>query len=190
MERGRFARIAVSVDAETAINKTGEPGLWCPLTVPSDFAQFFADHHGPVTIALRAVTGDLDRAAEATDEAFARAAARWERVRSMRNPAGWAYRVACNEVRRSGRRQGRERQVVEQHRSLTVHHDLEPDPDLWRAVSGLPVRQREAVVLRYVLGFTQREIAKTMRIAEGTVAATLNSARTALRQTLDEVPHV
>jgi RNA polymerase sigma factor (sigma-70 family) len=160
------------------------------LSVPSDFAEFFAAHHGPVTSALSAVTGDVDRASDATNEAFVRAAARWERVRRMKNPVGWTYRVAQNDLRRAGRRRTREREITEREQPLTMHHDVVPDLDLWRAVKRLPDRQREAIALRYVLGFTQHEVAEAMGIADGTAAATLTDARSALRRLLDEVPHV
>ncbi len=158
--------------------------------MPPDFAAFFADHHGPVTSALGAVTGDADCAADASNEAFARAAARWERVRRMKNPVGWTYRVARNELRRAGRRRTREREIGKREDPLAVHHDLVPDLDLWSAVTRLPDRQREAIALRYVLGFTQHEVAEAMGIADGTAAATLTDARTALRLLLEEVPHV
>ena len=50
-------------------------------------------------------------------------------------------------------------------------------PDVWDALASLPLRQRQALALRYLLGMTQAEVANAMGVARGTAAATLHSAR-------------
>jgi RNA polymerase sigma factor (sigma-70 family) len=52
--------------------------------------------------------------------------------------------------------------------------------DVERALSSLPRRQREAVVLRYYLQLDTREVASTLGVEEGTVKSTLFRARAAL----------
>jgi RNA polymerase sigma-70 factor (ECF subfamily) len=51
-----------------------------------------------------------------------------------------------------------------------------PTGELWLLVSVLPDRQRQAVLLRHVGQLTEVEIAAVMRVARGTVSATLRSA--------------
>jgi RNA polymerase sigma factor (sigma-70 family) len=56
------------------------------------------------------------------------------------------------------------------------------------ALAALPERQRLVLFLRYYADLDYATIAATLEIAEGTVAATLSSARAALRESLEEVP--
>lgn len=58
----------------------------------------------------------------------------------------------------------------------------EPAVELWREVSRLPPRQKTAVILRYIGGLTEAQVAHVMGVAAGTVAASLSTARSALRR--------
>jgi RNA polymerase sigma factor (sigma-70 family) len=55
------------------------------------------------------------------------------------------------------------------------------------AVRRLPDRQRDALFLRFYLGFDYAAIAEALAIEIGTVSATLHSARAALARHLQEV---
>jgi RNA polymerase sigma factor (sigma-70 family) len=54
------------------------------------------------------------------------------------------------------------------------------------AVAALPERQRLALFLRYYADLDYASIAAALGVAEGTVAATLNAAHKALRESLKE----
>jgi DNA-directed RNA polymerase specialized sigma24 family protein len=58
------------------------------------FDAFYRRHAQPLRQALCLALGDVDLGTEATDEAMARACARWDEVATYANPPGWAYRVA------------------------------------------------------------------------------------------------
>src|SRR5687767_12579604 len=77
------------------------------------FETWYVSEHPRVLAALTWVAGDPDVAADATDEAFARAYADWRRVERMASPGGWVYRVALNVVRRRMRRAAFEQRRVE-----------------------------------------------------------------------------
>lgn len=121
---------------------------------------------------------------EATDEAFARALARWDTVAAMTSPTGWVHRVGLNVVRRQLRRHLLER------RALRLLGRREPEVpasgEVWELVRELPLRQRTAVVLRYVAEMTEAEIAGVMRVQRGTVASTLHDARRRLGELLTD----
>jgi len=53
--------------------------------------------------------------------------------------------------------------------------------DVWRAVRALPLRQQQAVVLRYRADLSTEEIAAAMGCDSGTVRTHLARAREALR---------
>lgn len=148
-----------------------------------DFEPWYRQEHRRVLATCLAFAGDLDAASEATDEAFTRAFERWDRVSLMARPGGWVQMVALNCLRRNLRRRRFERLVV--HGARTPLVDELPDADLWKLVQALPLRQREAVVLRYVHDLPEDSIAEHMGITRSTVAATLRAARSRLDRLLN-----
>ena len=152
-----------------------------------DFERWYEREHPRVLAAMTLVAGDIDVARDATDEAFARALDKWERVSAMARAGGWTYRVALNLVRRRMRRAALERRLLaRQPAPLTLP---EPAMELWHLVRSLPERQRRAVVLRYVADLPEAEIAEAMGVARGTVAATLAVARTRLASMVTDAPN-
>jgi RNA polymerase sigma-70 factor (ECF subfamily) len=136
------------------------------------------------------VTGDVHRAADATDEAFVRALERWNRVSRCASPLAWTMRVAIN----VGRRQARRRNIE----ALALRRQV-PRGDVpaaageaWAAVADLPPRQREIVVLRYVADLPETEIATALGVGRSTVSDCLTDARRALARMINEpeLPHV
>lgn len=151
------------------------------------FEDFFAEHYGSVLRSLRLVVVDLGRAEDLAQEAFARAWSRWRTVSSMDRPLAWVYVVAINAERRRWRR--------ERTRPASWSQDMtDPDPAghvlvavrLREALGALPVRQRTAIVLRYLVDLTVVDVAAAMGCAEGTVKATLHHALHALRVDLED----
>jgi RNA polymerase sigma-70 factor (ECF subfamily) len=141
----------------------------------AEFEEWYRTHHAGVVTSLLLVSGNVDLARDAVDEAFTRAFARWDRVRKMDSPTGWTYRVAFNALRRAQRRAAVEGRLLARHRPAP---DVPPPASgAWHLVRSLPVRQRTAVVLRYVADLTEGDIATAMGVTRGTVSSTLADAR-------------
>ncbi len=149
----------------------------------ADFPDWYRGERPRVLAALSMLSGDRDAAAEATDEAFARAFAHWGRVERMDSPGGWTYRVALNALRTTLRKRGR---TARAHASGGPRYAPEVDLDLWEVVRALPDRQRLAVVLRYVADLPEAEIARAMGVRRGTVSSTLAAAKARLAAQLRE----
>jgi RNA polymerase sigma-70 factor (ECF subfamily) len=151
------------------------------------FEPWYLREHPKVVAALTWVAGDAHIAADAADEAFARAYADWRKVGQMASPGGWVYRVALNVVRRRTRRAALERRAVEPPAEVAQVVDRE----IWTVVQQLPERQRVAVVLRYLLDLPEQQVAMAMGISRGTVASALAAARRRLAAWLtdEEVAH-
>ena len=150
-----------------------------------EFETWYRREHPYVVNSLFLMCGSVHTASDAADEAFIRAAARWERVSTMESPRAWVFRVAVNLVRREHRRNRREsaayaRLNPERHGGVLVL----PDPQVWAAVNGLPDRQRETVVLRYVADMTEVDIANVLGVARGTVSSNLTRGLSTLRAAL------
>jgi RNA polymerase sigma-70 factor (ECF subfamily) len=154
----------------------------------SEFEDWYAGHYRRLVATMYLVSGDRARAAEAVDEACARAFERWSRVRAMESPAGWTLVVARNALRTAQRSE--KRRITAHRRAETSQSAPPPDMHLevWDAVRRLPRRQREVIALRYLGDLREREIADILSIAPGTVARALHDARQALAEALYESP--
>lgn len=150
------------------------------------FAAWYEREAPGLCASLTVALADPVLAEEVAAEAFARAWADWQKVRRMSSPVGWVYRVALNEARSGFRRVRRERRATARAVASVSPAPLEPNNALWEAVRGLPPRARTAIALRYVADMPEAEIARSMRVARGTVAATLFSARRQLAEALGD----
>lgn len=157
-----------------------------PVDSPEDFAAFYRMEVDRVYRALAVTLGDWSLAREATDEAMARAYARWGRVSRCDNPGGWVFRVGLNWATSWWRKVHRERPLPETEPGATGALSA-PDPVGVTALSALDRLsrpQRAVVVCRVLLGMSTLETAAALGIAEGTVKSRLARALTALRQTM------
>lgn len=116
-------------------------------------------------------------AEEAVQEAFARAYPRWGTIETPDAYMRTAVINACRKVQRRRRLVGRTPQPAVEHAELGADHVAD-------AVRGLPTPMKEAVVLRYYLQLSDAEIARTLKIAIGTVKSSLHRARQQLRKEL------
>lgn len=152
-----------------------------------DFDQFFRDHHQRLIACGLAVSGDRERACEAAQEALSRAYRDWGHVHALANPAAWVRRVLVNVLIDDGRKRRRERDFIERSRPVDSTPATDPTRTvLLRAIRALPERQRIAVVLHYLDDLPVAEVADIMSVAEGTVKATLFTARATLAIALQE----
>src|SRR5262245_30012722 len=106
--------------------------------------------------AVRLFCGDAAVAEDATQEAFARALARWRRIGSQPWTAGWVTTTALNVARRSLRRRPTPAPDAAPDR------DRDAELDLVAEVRRLPSRQQEAVALHYLLDLAVADVAAAM----------------------------
>ena len=137
-----------------------------------DFEQFYGTNRDRLVATLRSTISDLDVCSSAVDEAMTRAFARWNRIGSSPEPAAWVFVTARNVARRQLKRRRR----TTTSGSLTEAATPAPAGETWLVVADLPPRQREAVVLRHLLGLTERGVAEAMDVTRGTVSSTLRDA--------------
>jgi RNA polymerase sigma factor (sigma-70 family) len=150
--------------------------------VQPHFADWYERSHGRVLATIVVTTGRPSLASEATDEAFARALARWERVSAMGSPIGWVIRVAHNYARRSIRRAAMEQSFFRKQRPLETIDG--PAGEAWDLVRALAPQQRMVITLRYVADLPESEIARIMGLRRGTVSAHHHAAIQGLRARL------
>lgn len=149
------------------------------MTSDPGFEPFYEKEVGRVFSAVFLLCRNRAVAEDATQEAFARALERWDRLSEAPWAGAWVTTTALNLARRSLRRR--------------LVGTMTPDPPpadetvaLWSAVARLPRRQQEAVILHYRMGIPAHEISEVMGCQPGTVRMHLAHARAALREALKE----
>jgi len=138
----------------------------------------FAEYHRVANAVLR----DPEAARDAVQEAFATAVRKRASFRGEGPLDAWLWRavVNCslNQVRRP---------TPPPSPADATFEPATRDEDVRSALSDLSERQRLTLFLRYYADLDYRTIASVLDVTEGTVGATLNAARRALRCRFEEV---
>ena len=152
------------------------------------FDAFFRLNYRPVLICVFGLT-EPGLAEDVTQEAFFAASQHWDEVGELENPGAWVRRVAINRAASAYRRRLAEARAVLRisgRRHVVVPQMSEPAEEVWRAVRSLPRRQREAIVLCLVAGYSRLEAAELMSVSVETVKTHLERGRQALAEILKE----
>ncbi len=155
------------------------------FTVQMDFSRFFEDAAPGLLRLCYLATLDVEAAADAAQEAMARAWRDWVRISAEgSDPGAWTRTVALNLCRDRWRRA----KVADAHRpeGPAPRADDLPDIDLHRALAGLTERQREAVVLRYWVDLDLAGVALAMDVSVGSVKQHLARAHRHLAAVLGD----
>ena len=153
-----------------------------------EFEELYTSTFGRLVGQLFLVTGDLHEAEEVVQEAFTRAAGRWQRLREYDLPELWVRRVAINLATDRRRRVRRRLAVLAQldAEAAAVVPPISVDGlAVAAALATLPRRQRQVVVLHYLLDVPVGEVARQLSMPVGTVKSRLARARSALAEQLD-----
>ena len=144
-----------------------------------NFEQMMRDNIRAVTAYARSIASRSDIAEEAVQETFIRA---WRYSSSFRGDSpvlSWLITICRRVVIDLGQRQSfhNHDELSDSFQDSTDAHEITALVDL---VSGLPLPQREVLVLCAILGFDYETAAETLSIPVGTVRSRLARARDAL----------
>ena len=157
-----------------------------------DAFGLLVDRHAPMVRRLtRAVLGHLEDAEDAAQDAFLHAWTALDRFDSSASLGPWLARIAMNAARdlRRRRRVRSTEAIPESQAATSRPPDSETERSLLRArltaaLSQLPERQRAAVVLFEVEGYSHAEVGAMLGIPEGTARSDVFHARRKLRTML------
>jgi len=119
---------------------------------------------------------------DAVQEALLKA---WSKLHTLREPAyfeTWLIRILINESRQLLRRRG----TGETELTENIPMPEQEENSLYQAIMRLPEKQRIAVELHHIEGYSVRETAKLMRLPEGTIKWRLKRAREQLKDILEK----
>jgi DNA-directed RNA polymerase specialized sigma24 family protein len=159
-------------------NLDAPSGIELESTADSVIFDDVFDHESASLVRLATLlTGSFAVAEEVVQEAFVGLLRKWETVEV---PAVYLRTAVLNGCRSHGRRLAVARRHAPRFQPVVA---IDGEPDVMHdAVARLPHRQRAAVVLRYWLDLSERDIADHLSCRPGTVKSLLSRALDSLRE--------
>jgi RNA polymerase sigma factor, sigma-70 family len=148
-----------------------------------DFDSEFENLWGRAYGVAYVVLGDRGESEDIAQETLARTLVRWDKVSAYAGP--WVVRVAGNLAIDRLRKRKRKRTLA-----LEVNDVPGLDAqrvDLQRALLKLSPKQRDVVVLRYLVDLPEADVARAMQCSVGTVKTHASRGLAALRKSLEVV---
>ena len=173
------------------------PGPW---TRPLDrdgatvVSELFAAHHRRLVGLAALLVDDQQAAEDVVQDAFAALYRRWRRLRDPNAAVAYLNRTVVNTSRDALRRRRhadratlrlvpRAEELDSAEHDVVAHQEAER---LWTSLTGLPMRQRQVLVLRYYLDQSESEIAVTLGMSRGSVKKHASRGLAALAQEWEE----
>jgi RNA polymerase sigma factor (sigma-70 family) len=148
------------------------------------FSAFLEEYHVPVFRFLLASVGP-QHADDCFQETFLSALRAYPRLPADSNLRGWILTIATRKAIDHGRRTRRRPIPMAELPDQAGPTVLEGDPELWRAVRGLPPMQRAAMVHRYILDLPYAEVAAAIGCSEEAARSNAREGRKKLRAVLE-----
>ena len=128
------------------------------------------------------LTGSAQDADDLVQTALVRTCGAWPRIRNQGDPDAYVRRVLVN-ARNSWWSRRPKDSPLDAYRDPGVWRGdaLDERDAMWRALAGLPRRQRAVLVLRYYEDLTEAEIAEVLGCSTGTVKSQAHKALAKLR---------
>jgi len=151
-----------------------------------EFEAFFEREKEGLFQALCLVTRNRFEAEELAQDAFLSVYERWDRVAEMDDPTGYLYRTAMNAFRSWHRRSAlAARRAMGLTRIDDSIAEIEEQDVVVRALASLTARQRAAVVLIDVMGYSSEEAGRMLGIRASTVRTHAERAHRDLKARMD-----
>jgi RNA polymerase sigma-70 factor (ECF subfamily) len=132
------------------------------------------------------ITGNRSEAEELMQDAFLKVWERWEQVDAMEDPIGYLYRTAMNLFRKRYRRA-----LLAIRRSIGIapmqddFADADDRETVRQVLSTLPPRQRAALVLTELLGFSPNDAGRALGVQASTVRSLSHQGRASFRRAME-----
>jgi RNA polymerase sigma factor (sigma-70 family) len=171
--------------SSTVMTERSVVGSKIPAGVASthaSFEDFFESEHRTLFRRMCLITNNPSEAEELMQDAFMSLWERWDRVAAMLDPTGYLYRTAMNLFRKRYR-----------HAIVAARRSFRPEPQadaialveartaVSEALASLSPRQRAAVVLTDLIGFSSEEAASMLGVRPGTIRSLTSQGRSAIR---------
>ena len=159
-------------------------------------SSLFRAHHRRLVGLASLLVDDQGTAEDVVQEAFAGLYRRWWQLHDPHAAVAYLNRAVVNGGRdhlRHGRRATASllRMTPRSEALPSAEHDAvehEEADRMWQAITALPPRQRQVIVLRYYLDQSEAEIADTLGVSRGSVKRHASRGLAALARCLGVAP--
>lgn len=165
-------------------------GIRLPERRDEAVSALFHAHHARLVGLARLLVDDLPSAEDVVQDAFTSLYRRWPWIRDKAGAVSYLQSSVVNGARSNLRR----RRTVRAIRLPTPQNEPSPElslleaeeaQTLWAALGALPQRQRQVIVLRYYLEWSEAEIAHALMISKGSVKQHTSRAMSKLSTQLE-----
>ena len=149
---------------------------------PRDFDELFLDVHDRLYRALYFITGNAHDAEELMQDAFLKLWERWDSIATIEDPTAYLFRAALNGFRMRARRaRVAARSLLLMEPPGDDFEEIDLKEDVRRVLLAIPSRQRAALVLTEIFGYSSEEASRILGIAPASVRVLASRGRTAMR---------
>jgi RNA polymerase sigma factor (sigma-70 family) len=191
----RVAATILSAMTETTPPSPPRPEGPVPRLAGIDWAAALAAHDRWLRIAVLARLGERQAVDEVMQEVALAAVAQRSPLVDPSKVGAWLHRLAVRQSLLHRRRLGRQHKLVDRYTGVRDDSSPAPDPLEWlvlderrqlvrEALARLAPRDAEVLLLKYVEGFSYRELAVRLGVGESAIEARLHRARARLREAL------
>lgn len=150
------------------------------------FEEFFEAESRVLFRRLCLVTGNRHEAEEVMQDAFLIVFERWERVQEMDDPIGYLYRTAFNLFRKRSRRAALAlRRTLGLAQSVDEFAAADTRSVIAGALSMLTPRQRAAIVLTDLLGYSSAMAGQVLGVRPVTIRVLASQGRATMRRVME-----
>jgi RNA polymerase sigma-70 factor, ECF subfamily len=155
----------------------------------ADFDRLYRSSYRKVLFTIYGVLGDHAAAEDCTQDAYAKAFKAWNGWKPDAPAEAWIHRIALNVAftYRKRRRLGEVGELLRRLGSPAPDRDpadVAEGRELFRALRRLDPDQAALIILRHHHGYTNREIAYSLKTPESTIASRLAKAKARVRELL------
>ncbi|WP_432363141.1 RNA polymerase sigma factor [Sporosarcina sp. UB5] len=150
------------------------------------FRQFYEAYAGPAIRTASAITRNREMAKDAVQETFIRV---YRQIGSF-NPAlpfdPWFYRILTNECLRLMKKESPLSTIESVENDLSLAEEsFDQLTELYDVIQALDDSHRIPLILKYIKGFTEKEIAEILGLNQNTVKSRLFKGRKRLKEQLE-----
>ncbi|MBI4942096.1 MAG: sigma-70 family RNA polymerase sigma factor [Actinobacteria bacterium] len=177
----------LDLDAAADLEAADDAATGWSMRDERGFVTFYEASYARIVGQILVVVGSRAEAEDITQEAFIRAAARWDRISEYDAPEAWVRRVAMNLAINTVQRTRRRTLILMRgHRETTA-----PEPSIERvaladAMARLPLRYRAVIALHYMADLSVQQVADELDLPPATVRTRLARGRRRLAELLDD----
>lgn len=152
------------------------------ITKQDAFIQFIKENKINMYRFAYSILRNETDAEDAVSEAVTKGYENLDKLRDKSKMKAWMMSILSNEAKKIYKRK---KIFVQEEFLLELEAEKGKDYELWDVVTSMPRNFSEIIILYYYEGFSTKEIAQILRIAEGTVKSRLSRAREKMKELLE-----